>query len=79
MKNIPSDKQVYIQSSLKQLKGIQRDYQDWIDVFTEFDEVQSVNDGMSIQGLNGKKDFPKVVVRVHEDAKELETGDDWDK
>ena len=34
---------------------------------------------MSLQGLTGKNDFPTVIVRVHDDAGELQAADDWDK
>ena len=65
---------------MSQLKGIQRDYQDWVkesgnsEFFPEKDAP-----AMSLQGLTGKNDFPTVIVRVHDDAGELQAADDWDK
>ena len=31
----------------------------------------------STQGLRGKKDFPKLMIRVPDDAHEMSTSDDW--
>ena len=80
MSKIPESKQVYVQSSLSQLKGIQRDYQDWVNTNTNEEFFPDQNGpSMSVQGLTGKMDFPTVIVRVHDDAGELQAADDWDK
>ena len=65
---------------MSQLKGIQRDYQDWVKESSN-SEFFPEKDGpaMSLQGLTGKNDFPTVIVRVHDDAGELQAADDWDK
>ena len=74
---IPKDHHVYLQQSFKQLKGIQRDYQDWVDEQKKNEEYEAMpedngdNVKVSAQGFEGYPDFPTVMVKVKDDEAEL--------